>query len=259
MSAAAPAPIPYLAGGLRPVHRRMMMAWTLALVFGAASYILARVSSQLVAHPQPLEELSYYPSGEHLEPATLGHAESAADLAWLRAVQYYGGHRYTDNRFVKMEHVFDILTTLVPGFLPAYVFGSFALAQEGGDFPAAERLMEKGLRANPRSGDLAFQAGFLYYVKTGGRDFRNAGRCFAQAARQPDAPPEAARFAAFSEQQSGELSVAYELWHDVAVRSRNKYLRDMAEEQMNRIREAIATGKPQAVVRHMPTPVVLIK
>jgi len=143
------------AGGARAVHKRMMMAWMLALFFGVASYGMARTASQLVPHPHALEELSYYPSGAHLGVATLGHSESAADIAWLRAVQYYGGHRFTDNRFVRMEHVFDILTSLSPGFLPAYEFGSFALAQEGGDFPAAERLMLKGLEANPRSGRLA--------------------------------------------------------------------------------------------------------
>ena len=247
------------AGGARAVHKRMMMAWMLALFFGVASYGMARTASQLVPHPHALEELSYYPSGAHLGVATLGHSESAADIAWLRAVQYYGGHRFTDNRFVRMEHVFDILTSLSPGFLPAYELGSFALAQEGGDFPAAERLMLKGLEANPRSGRLAFQAGFLYFVKPGGRDFRSAARYFAQSARQPDAPPMAGRFAAFAEQQSGDLAVAYELWRQVALTSHNRYMRQIAEEQMDRIRDAIVSGRPQAAIKHMPTPIVILK
>lgn len=247
------------APGLRAVRRRMLVAWALALAFGALAYQGARFASRAVPHPQPLAELSYYPSGVHLEPATLGHAESAADLAWLRAVQYYGGHRYTDNRFVRMEHVFDILTTLSPHFLPAYVFGAFALAQEGGDFPAAERLMLKGLQANPVSGELAFEAGFLYFVRPGGRDYRNAARYFAQSARQADAPPEATRFAAFAEQQSGDLAVAYELWQSVLQRSQNRFLREMAEKEMGRIRDALAAGRPETAIRHLPTPIVQIK
>jgi len=115
-------------------RRRCLVAWAVALVFGAGVFALAELSWRVLPHPQPLEELSYYPSGRFLRPATLGHAATAADLAWLRAVQYYGEHRTTDNRFVRMEHVFDILTTLDPTFEPAYVFGSFALAQEGHDF-----------------------------------------------------------------------------------------------------------------------------
>lgn len=243
----------------RAAHRRATAAWGLALVLGAAAVALARHAAHTLPAPRPLEELSYYPSGEHLRPATLGFAETAGDLAWLRAVQYYGEHRFSDNRFERMEHVFDILTTLAPDFLPAYEFGSFALAQEGANFPAAERLMQKGLSANPRSGRLAFQAGFLYFVRPGGRDYRRAAEYFAQAARQEDAPPQAARFAAFAGQQSGELSVAYELWQQVAETSPNRYLREIAERQMQAIREAITTGHPESVIRHQPTPVVLLK
>ncbi len=157
-------------------RRRFLTAWAAALVLGTGVFTLASAAWRTVPHPQPLEELSYYPSGRFLEPATLGHAATAADLAWLRAVQYYGQHRITDNQFVRMGHVFDILTALDPGFVPAYVFGAFALAQEGRDFPAAERLMRKGLAANPTSGELAFQLGFLYYVRPGGRDLRARSR-----------------------------------------------------------------------------------
>jgi TPR repeat protein len=220
---------------------------------------MARHAAETLPPPRPLEELSYYPSGEHLKPATLEFTEAAADLAWLRAVQYYGEHRQTDNRFARMEHVFDILTTLAPHFLAPYEFGSFALAQEGFDFPAAERLMLKGLTANPRSGRLAFQAGFLYFVRPGGRDYRNAARYFAQAARQPDAPPQAARFAAFAGQQGGDLQLARELWAQVAQTSPNRYLREMAERQIRDIEAAEAAGRPDLVIRHQLTPRVLFK
>jgi hypothetical protein len=244
---------------LRAAHRRMVGAWSWALALGILAWGAARFAAVAVPPPHALAELSYYPSGEHLRPAMLGHAESAADIAWLRAVQYYGEHRRSDNRFVRMDHVFDILTSLAPHFIPAYVFGSFALAQEGGDFLAAERLMQKGLAANPTSGELAFQAGFLYFVRPGGRDFRHAAEYFAQSARQSDAPPEAARFAAFAGQQSGELAMAYELWSEVARTSPNPYFREMADKEMRRIREAVASGHEERVVRHLATPVVIMK
>lgn len=237
-------------------QRRVVHAWLVAIGFGCFAVLTARHLWTAVAHPQPLEELSYYPSGRFLQPATLGHAETAADLAWLRAVQYYGEHRLGDNQFVRMEHVFRVLTTLSPGFVPAYVFGAFALAQEGRDFPAAERLMLEGLDANPTSGELAFQLGFLYYVRPGGRDLKHAAEYFEQAARQPDAPPQSLHFAAYARQQSGDLRVAYELWSDVAQHSTNRYLREMAERELGRIRAAVATGHEEIAVRRLSTPVV---
>jgi hypothetical protein len=239
--------------------RRVMAAWAVALVLGAGATALARTAWTGLPRPRPLEDLSYYPSGRFLRPATLGHAESAADLAWLRAVQYYGEHRFTDNRFVRMGHVFDILTSLSPCFRSAYVFGSFALAQEGADFPKAEALMLKGIEANPRDGRLAFELGFLYYVRTGGRDLRNAAAMFEQASRQPDAPPQSKRFAAFARQHSGDLAVAYSLWASVRRDSPNRYLREIADREMTRIREAIETGRRELAVSRLSTPRVKLQ
>jgi len=243
---------------LDPRRRRFLAAWAAALVLGTGVFTLAGTAWRSVPHPRPLEELSYYPSGQFLKPATLGHAATAADLAWLRAVQYYGQHRTTDNEYVRMGHVFDILTSLDPAFEPAYVFGAFALAQEGRDFPAAERLMERGLEANPASGSLAFQLGFLYYVRPGGRDLKRAAEYFEQASRQPDGPPESARFAAFARQNAGNLTAAYELWSHVERNSPNHYLREIARREMAGIREALERGRRDLAVHRLSTPVVLL-
>jgi tetratricopeptide (TPR) repeat protein len=238
---------------------RFVVAWAVALTLGACSFRLADEAYRRVPRPQSLEELSYYPSGRFLKPAALGHEATSADLAWLRAVQYYGEHRNSDNRFQRMGHVFEILTSLAPEFVPSYVFGAFALAQEGQDFPAAERLMLKGIENNPTSAELAFQLGFLYYVKPGGRDLRRAAEYFQQASRLPNAPPQAARFAAFSRQSAGDLTLAYELWQDVSLDSPNSYLRDMARKEMGRIQQAIQTGRHEEVRPHLTVPRVLLK
>ncbi len=242
-----------------PRRGRFLAAWGVALVCGAAAFLLAGASYRMLPHPQPLEELSYYPSGRHLRPAALGHPETAADLAWLRAVQYYGEHRATDMRFERMGHVFDILTTLAPDFVSAYVFGGFALAQEGRDVAGAERLMLKGMEANPTSGTLAFELGFFYFVRPGGRDLARAGEYFELAARLPDGPPESARFAAFAHQSAGNVAAAYELWRLVAQRSPNRFMREMAEQHMERIRRALAEGRKDKLIKPLGVPGVVIR
>ena len=241
------------------VRVRMAVAWALALAFGFGAVTALRVATAVVPARAPLAELAYYPSGRALKPISLGHAETAADLAWLRAVQYYGEHRSTDMRFRQMEHVFDVLTSLSPGFEGPYVFGAFALAQEGRDFPAAERLMLKGIAANPRSGRLAFELGFLHFVRPGGRDLDLAAEWFERAARLPGGPPQALRFAAYSRQHAGNLAVALLLWDDVRRTSPNRLLREMAEREVARLQEAIRTGRRSDVVRKLGTPHVLIK
>jgi len=238
---------------------RALAAWAVALALGSCAFVLAGTLARDLPRPHPLEELSYYPSGRHLKLATLGHAETCADLAWLRAVQYYGEHRRTDMRFTSLYHVFDILTSLAPRFLPAYVFGSFALAQEGDDFERAEALMRKGLEANPTSGRLAFELGFLYYVRPGGRDLSRAGECFERAARLPDGPPSARRFAAYVRQNAGDLAVARALWSEVSRTSENHYLREMAEREIRRIDLAWESGREDLARRQLPTPTVVVR
>jgi hypothetical protein len=235
---------------------RFARSWVLALLTGVGAAMLAHYGARIVPGPQALEELAYYPSGRHLEIATLGHGETAADLAWMRAVQYYGEHRLTGNHFERMEHVFDILTTLSPGFIPAYIFGGFALAQEGQNFPAAERLMLKGIEANPKNGWLAFEMGFLYYVRPGGRNLLRAAEYFELASFQPDAPSQASRFAAYARQNAGDLAVSYALWEEVLSSTRNFYLREVAQREMERIGKAIAEGRKQLAMKRLGTPLV---
>jgi len=245
--------------GIPPWLARVLACWAVALVLGGGACALAATLARTLEHPHPLEELSYYPSGQRLGLVTLGHRETFADLAWLRAVQYYGEHRRTDMRFTRLFHVFDILTTLSPHFEPAYIFGSFALAQEGGNFDRAEALMLKGLEQNPTSGRLAFELGFLYYVRPGGRDLTHAGEYFQQSVRMRDAPASARRFAAYVRQNSGDLAVARALWTDVAQGSDNAYMREMAGREIAKIDRALATGRVDLARNRLTTPVVLLK
>lgn len=241
------------------VRVRMAVAWALALAFGLGAVTTVRIATATLPARPPFAELAYYPSGRALKPASLGHAETASDLAWLRAVQYYGEHRRTDLRFVQLEHVFNVLTSLSPDFEGPYVFGAFALAQEGRDFAGAERLMLKGIAANPRSGRLAFELGFLHFVRPGGRNLDQAAEWFERASRLPGGPPQAARFAAHARQHAGDLAVALLLWDEVRRTSTNPLLRDMAEREIARLQDAIRTGRSEIAVKKLSTPAVILR
>ena len=240
------------------IRRRMAIAWAAAIVFGAGACALASHAAATLPGPAPFEELAYYPSGQALQPATLGHAETAADLAWLRAVQYYGEHRVTDLRFTQMRHVFEILTALSPSFESPCIFGAFALAQEGHDFAAAEQLMLGALQRRPRSGRLAFELGFMYFVRPGGRDLQKAAEYFELASRLPGSPASAARFAASARQNSGDLVTAYQLWAQVRANSPNRLLREIADREIDRIAQAIAEGRADLAVHRLGKPAVIL-
>jgi tetratricopeptide (TPR) repeat protein len=221
----------------RPSDLRNLRSIAVALLVFAASGTLVVVQARWAAarlpRAEPLAELSYYPSGTWLSEAAMGDATSWSDLMWLRAVQYYGLHRETDNTFLQMAHVFDVITTLDPRFQNAYVFGGTSLCQEGHQFDAGVKLLEKGLRNNPTAWIYPFELGFVHYL--GKRNLTRATFDFAQAARQPNAPDYCERFAAWSGQRAGYEAVAVELWRQVAETTDNAILRDKAIEHLREL------------------------
>jgi hypothetical protein len=218
----------------RPSDARSARVLAAALaVFAACGTLGGRGRAPAEAklpRPEPLAELSYYPSGTWLAPAAMGDATAWSDLLWLRAVQYYGLHRRPTTRSCAWATSSTSSTTLDPRFQSAYVFGGTSLCQEAHQFDAGVRLLEKGQRNNPTAWIYPFELGFVHYL--GKRDLTRATFDFAQAARQPAAPDYCQRFAAWSGQRAGYEAVAVELWRQVAETTDNAILRDRAVDHL---------------------------
>lgn len=179
-----------------------------------------------------VDELLYYPSGVWVRQAALGFETAAADVAWLRGIQYYGEHRLSDQRYDMIGHVMGIVTELDPRFTEAYVFGGFVLAQELRQPERGLELLERGMRANPDDWRLAFETGFLHYVGT--KDRQAAARYFTHASRLPGHPDYVERFAAFANQRAGNAGMAILLWKRIEATG-NKYMQEVARRELKRL------------------------
>jgi hypothetical protein len=163
----------------------------------------------------------------------MGHAPLAADLAWIRAIQYYGQHRRHDRRYPYAEHLFRTITGLDPTFEQAYAFGALVVAQDAGDPSAAEDLLTRGMAELPDSWWITFERGFLRWIhsdrpKAAAEDFRRASLC-------PGAPPWVSRFAAYGYEKAGAKGVARVLWKQIAEETDNPMVREIAERALKRI------------------------
>lgn len=207
----------------------------LVVFFAAATAVafLVQEAERSRLQGRALEELAYYPSGRWLVSMSVGERAAMADLTWLRAVQYYGEHRQTDNRFQLLYHVFDIVTSLDPRHRDSYVFGGTSLAQEGGQFASGMALLEKGRENQPDSWVYPFEIGFLYFVER--RDHATASAWFREAARKPECPDFVARFAAYSAGRAGFVAQAIELWERVALATSNPVLRSKAVTEVRKL------------------------
>jgi len=215
----------------RMADRGAMIALVACTLLVAGAGTLDSVIKQRLSRP-PTDELLYYPSGLLVRQASLGYETAAADIAWLRGIQYYGEHRLTDQKYELIGHVMSIVTDLDPRFLQPYIFGALVMAQELKRTDEGLALLDKGIRANPDSWRLAFEAGFIHYVCR--HDYDSAARYFVRASRLPGHPEYVDRFAAWATQKSGNAGMAVLLWKRVLATG-NKYMQEVARRELSRL------------------------
>jgi hypothetical protein len=120
-----------------------------------------------------------------------GFENVAADIYWIRTVQYFGGLRAfsTDRGFELLEPLTDITVTLDPRFDIAYRYGAVFLAEPkpvgAGRPDSAIALLERGVRANPLNWRLKKELGYFHFVFK--HDPQTAARTLLEAAEIPGA------------------------------------------------------------------------
>jgi tetratricopeptide (TPR) repeat protein len=177
-----------------------------------------------------VEELMYFPSGKFLKPTLIEYQAAMSDLVWLRAIQYYGQHLWSDRKFEWLNHIFDILTTLDTRFSNAYDFGSKMLAWDAKQVNEAEKLLNRGIINNPLDWQLTFDYAFIEYMKR--QDYITAGYYFEIASKLPNAWNVTERWAAFAFKKGGDNELAVEIWSSIYYTTKNSRLKELAERRL---------------------------
>jgi tetratricopeptide (TPR) repeat protein len=133
-----------------------------------------------------IEGLAQLPKGEYLKPALLGYHHLGADILWLRLVQAVGNKRNSADEYEWIYHALDVLTTLDPQYAYAYYVGGVNLSDNANRPDLSNRLLEKGVNANPQVWNIPFLLGYNYYFLLG--DPVKGAEYIMQAARLPDGP-----------------------------------------------------------------------
>jgi hypothetical protein len=210
----------------------------------------------LGARLQQLREVRYPPaaeireslditSGALLKRLSVGYSALAADLYWIRAIQYYGGIKLrTDGNardagqgstdYELLYPMLDLTTTLDPRFNIAYRFGAIFLAER---YPAgagrpdlAQALLEKGLRERPDKWEYMQDIGFVHYWWR--HDYRTAAQWFERASSVPGAPWFLRSLAATTLAQGGDRQSSRVMWEAIRESAENDWLRSDAERHL---------------------------
>jgi tetratricopeptide (TPR) repeat protein len=146
---------------------------------------------------EPAQQILYVNSPAVLTRVALSYDALVADLYWIRAIQYYGGTRLSeegDKSYALLYPLLDLTTSLDPDFNIAYEFGAFFLSEKKpggpGQSDLAIKLLEKGLVARPDRWQYPYDIGFVHY-----RDgnYKVAAEWFLRAAKTSGAKKEGER------------------------------------------------------------------
>lgn len=188
----------------------------------AVPLVQARIDGALGDH-RAQDEVLYLWDGAQVKRLVPGFESLAADLYWLRTVQYFGGERvYAANtRFDLLYPLIDITTTLDPRLEIAYRYGSVFLAEK---FPIGAgrpdlglAVLEKGVRNNPGSWRLRQELGFYHFIYR--HDARRAADVLVEASRVPGAAFWLKNLAAEILGKGGERGIARQMWREMFEQS----------------------------------------
>jgi hypothetical protein len=196
------------------------------LLIGALFLAVAAIQSRLdesFGQYRSTEEILYIDNPRVLKKALVGFENVAADLYWLRTVQYFGGKRRdaANKNFDLLEPLLRITVTLDPKFKIAYTYGAVFLSEpfpQGAGMPSKGiALIDDGIRQHPGHWRFYLDKGFIYYWYL--RDFNKAAEIFLEGSKLEGAPFWMKTTAGRTLLEGGNRQTARALWqvlHDTA-------------------------------------------
>ncbi|AKU90310.1 hypothetical protein AKJ08_0697 [Vulgatibacter incomptus] len=115
----------------------------------------------------------------------MGHATSAADLYWLKLVQYVGTPGEETHHWPHLEPLAELVTTIDPLFGYAYEAAGVVLSSAG-RFEASNEILERGIVHVPSRWQLPFFAGFNHWSALGNLD--RGAELVLKASKIPGSP-----------------------------------------------------------------------
>jgi TPR repeat protein len=236
------------------------------LLAGIAVALVTAIGLQIARDRQyprdqyALTEILYVRSGAVMKRLTLGHDGLAADVYWVRALQYYGGNRLKapvpgQRRYELLYPLLDIATALDPYFSRAYQFGAIFLSEGYPGGPGRPdqsiALLRKGLAAMPTKWQYPHDIAFVYYWHL--RDYKAAAEWFQRAAALPNAPNWLLPMAAAMLTNGENRASARFLWQQVLA-SEEAWLRSAAERALLQLQALDEIDRLEAGVKRFPLP-----
>jgi hypothetical protein len=223
-----------------------------------AVYLLQSHIDEAFGEYRSTEEILYVENGDLLKKATVGFENLAADIYWLRAVQYFGGKRREVDKknYALLEPLLWITVKLDPHFKIAYTYGSTFLSEPmplGAGLPLKGiELIDEGIKNHPGYWRFYLDKGFVYFWYL--QDYKKAAAAFLEGSKIEGAPYWMVATAGRTLTRGGDRETARQLWkilHDTAETDQQRdnavaHLRQLdALDQMDLLRKLVEKYREQ--------------
>jgi tetratricopeptide (TPR) repeat protein len=234
----------------RPSAWRALAGAIVAVMLIGAAASLQAVREDRYPSPAVTAESLYLTSGKTARRLSVGYTALAADLYWIRAIQYYGGHKLGSHQpgsgqqsaapaqdYELLYPLLDLTTSLDPRFNIAYRFGSIFLAESSpggaGRPDLAIALLEKGLRERPDKWEYMQDIGFVNYWWR--HDYQEAAKWFDRASQVPDAPWFLRSLAAVTLAEGGNRQRSRQMWSTIRESAEIDWLKTDADWRLRQL------------------------
>src|SRR5690606_23615699 len=163
------------------------------------------------------------PNARILRFLSSSHHTSAADLYWLKLVQYVGTEAALQAGWPDLEALADLVTTLDPKYGYAYQASGVLLATVG-RIESSNEILDRGMDEVPDRWQPPFYAAFNRWYHEG--KFREAGELMLRASRLPGRPPFVSELASRLYASSGSLDDGIALLDLMIANTEDPLLRD---------------------------------
>ncbi len=235
---------------------KLAAAIALAVALMAAAVQVQAVRERTYPPSEDADAALYVTSGTAVRRLSLAYSALAADMYWIRAIQYYGGTKSRlppdwpqlapppmlaadpSAAYPLLFPLLDLTTSLDPRFNVAYRFGAIFLAEPYPNGPGrpdlAVALLEKGLRERADKWEYMQDIGFVHYWYS--HDYRAAAAWFEKAGRVPGAPWWLKSLAATTLARGGDRQSSRQMWAAIRQSAEIDWLRQDAERRLLQLR-----------------------
>jgi len=183
------------------------------------------------------------PQGEWLVPLSFGYRNLWAEVLWIRAISWFGGHK-TNANYAYLGELLNAITHLNPRAEHAYYMAGAVLPWNTNNTELSRPLLEKAMRTFPNAWRWPYTRGFNAYWFD--NDKETAARLLAKASLLPDAPSLIMRLALRMQASAGRLDTAQIFLQQMMRQKQDAHIHEQLMQLSKRI-------KTEQILRNIDT------